>query len=163
MATIPVTAPTITHPANATQQIARAVAVGVVGAALAIVAVLLLAVRPDWWRAFAAASVVSVAAAAASVPVVAWGLRNGLKHPEILTFAYVASMLVRAAVSLGGGVAAIVLGKYPLTATLMMIFPYYLSILAAETIVVARLLKSAPQSESSAAAAAAGPAENTHA
>ena len=145
-----------------TQTLARAVAAALIVTALAIVAVLVLAGRPDWWRAFLAASVVSVAAAAASVVVVAWGLRTGLKHPEILTSAYVASMLVRAVVSLGGGVAAIVLGKYPLTATLMMIFPYYLSILAAETIVVARLLRTtAPQPPEP--PAASQPAENTHA
>ena len=159
MAAIAMNQPAPAATRTPTQALARAVMTALVVAALSIVAVLLLAVRPDWWRAFAAASVVSVAAAAASVPVVAWGLRNGLKHPEILTFAYVASMLVRAAVSLGGGVAAIVLGKYPLTATLMMIFPYYLSILAAETIVVARLMRSAPQSEPP----ANPPAENTHA
>jgi hypothetical protein len=146
---------------SATHALTRAVAAALLVAAAAIVAVLLLAVRPDWWRAFAAASVVSVAAAAASVPVVAWGLRTGLKRPEILTFSYVASMFIRAVVGIGGGVAAVILGRYPLTATLMMILPYYFSILAAETIVVARLLRTAPLQQPE--PPASRPAENTHA
>src|SRR3954469_11270371 len=118
MATIPVTAPTITHTANATQQIARAVAVGVVVAALAILAVLLLAVRPDWWRAFAAASVVSVAGAAVSVPVVAFGVRYGPSRPELVMVSYVAALFTRGLVMVGGAMAAILLGRYPLHATL---------------------------------------------
>src|SRR5688500_17621461 len=76
-----------TDPAAA---LTRGVFAALVVAALALGAVLLLAVRADWWRAFAAASVVSVAAAAASVPVVAWGLRRFAGRPELVTAAYFA-------------------------------------------------------------------------
>jgi hypothetical protein len=70
-------------------------------------------------------------------------------------------MFIRAVVGIGGGVAAVILGRYPLTATLMMILPYYFSILAAETIVVARLLRTAPLQQPE--PPASRPAENTHA
>ncbi len=43
-------------------------------------------------------------------------------------------------IGLGGGVAAVVLGGYPRSATLLMIVPYYFAVLSAETYVVARLM-----------------------
>jgi hypothetical protein len=170
MATIPLnastndTAPGASCAVCPTRQLIRGVVIAYVIAALVLVAILLLAVRADWWRAFAAASVVNIAAAATSVPVVAWGLRHGLRRPEILTGAYMAAMFVRAVISLGGAAAAIMLGGYPKSATLLMVVPYYLSILAAETLVVARLLlKSDAGRSHEARPSASTPAETNHA
>jgi hypothetical protein len=55
--------------------------------------------------------------------------------------ACLSAMFTRALVSLGGAVAAVLLGGYPRGATLVMVVPYYFSILAAETFAVARVLQ----------------------
>jgi hypothetical protein len=135
----------------------RAVVTALIVAALAMVAVLLLAARAEWWKAFAAASVCSVAAAAASVPVVALGLRHGPRRPELVMAACLSAMFTRAVISLGGVVAAVLLGGYPKAATLLMVVPYYFSILAAETFAVARLLQRLPSPEPQQAPATAKP------
>ena len=135
-----ISATTPSAPPSPVQALTRAVITALVVTAFGLTALLLLALRGDWWRAFFAASVLSVVAAAASVPVVAWGMKFGLRRPEILTATYLAAAFVRAIISLGGAVAAILLADYPKVPTLMMVVPYYLSILAAETLVVAKLL-----------------------
>jgi hypothetical protein len=133
----------------------RAVVTAGIVAALAMVAVLLLAGRADWWKAFAAASVCSVAAAAASVPVVALGLRHAPRRPELVMGACLSAMFTRAVITLGGAVAAVLLGGYPKGATLVMVVPYYFSILAAETFAVARLLQQTPHAASAKSSAGA--------
>jgi hypothetical protein len=130
---------TPSDPAQA-RTLARAVALAVGATALTLLAVALLAARRDVWLGFAAASVVSLGAAAASVPVVALGLRFGPSRPEVVAASYFGAMFVRALISLGGASAAIVFGDYPAAPTLLMVTPYYLGILIAETAVVARLL-----------------------
>jgi hypothetical protein len=138
----------------------RAVLTAMIVAALAMIAVLLLAARADWWKAFAAASVCSAAAAAASVPVVVFGLRHGPRQPELVMGSCLAAMFTRAVISLGGAVAAVLLGGYPRAATLVMVVPYYFSILAAETFAVARLLQQ--QAQTSANPSAGAPASDAH-
>jgi hypothetical protein len=167
MATIPLTSqPSVDDrlPVAPGHAVARAVAIALVVAALALLGVVSLAAKADWWRGYAAATVVSVLGAAASIPVVAWGLRSVLKRPEIVAGTYFASMFARAAIMLGGAVAAILLGGYPKSPTLLMVMPYYLSVLAAETFVVSRLMLKAGQRSLVASASAdnATPAENRH-
>ena len=123
-----------------TAALVRTVGAALLAAAAVLSAVLFLANRPDWWRGFAAASVVSVLASAASVPVVAWGMRQGRSRPELSASAFLVGAAVRAGVSLGGAAVAFKLGGYPKEATLLLVVPFYFALLAAETYVMARSL-----------------------
>lgn len=142
-----------------------------VSAALAFTAVLLAGVlvlvgRAEWWRGALAATVVSLLASLASVPIIAWALRRAEARPDLSGVAFLVAAAVRAGVSLGAGLLAVRAGGYPKQATLLLIVPYYFALLAAETAVLARRLwttPSAPAARAEGGAAPAAPTEHYHA
>jgi hypothetical protein len=115
----------------------KAVAVALAGAAASLALVLVLVNHPDWWRGFLAAAVVSVLSAAVSVPPLAWGMRQGINQTVA---AYFLAAFLRAAVSLGGCLLAVLAGEYPAAATLVLMVVFYFAVLGAESTVVARAL-----------------------
>lgn len=102
-----------------------------------LAAVLVLINKADWWRGFAAASIVSAIAAAVAVLPVMWGLRRDL-HKAAAGF--MAGIGLRMAVSLGGCSLAVLVGGYPAVPTMLLMMAIYLSILAAETALMASSL-----------------------
>ena len=129
---------------------ARAVAAAYVLAALLLAGGLVLVGRAEWWRGFAAATIATLMACVATVPVIAWGLRVARARPDFAAAAFLTSAGVRAAVALGGAMIAVRVGGYPKAQTLLLVVPYYFALLAAETLVLVRLLwKSGPSAGSS--------------
>lgn len=134
----------------------RMVALAMVVTAGVLAGVLFLMNRPDWWRGFAAASVASLLASAASAPAIAWGIRRARSKPELAAAGYFVAAALRATVSLGGAAAAVWLGGYPKTPTFLLALPFYFSLLGAETLLMTRALRTQP-------AGGAGAMEEDHA
>lgn len=118
----------------------RAVALACVLCAVLVACALTLVGRADWWRGFAAATVVTVMATVASVPIIAWSLRVGAQRADLATAAFFVAAAVRAGVSLGAALVAVRAGDYPKAPTLLLVVPYYFALLAAETFVLVRVL-----------------------
>lgn len=118
----------------------RAVALACVLCAVLVTCALTLVGRADWWRGFAAATVVTVMATVASVPIIAWSLRVGAQRADLATAAFFVAAAVRAGVSLGAALVAVRAGDYPKAPTLLLVVPYYFALLAAETFVLVRVL-----------------------
>jgi hypothetical protein len=110
-------------------------------AAAVLAAILTLAARADWWNGFAAATIVSLLAAAGSLPLLSWGLAGSLNRAVAATFA---SAAVRLIVSLAGCMLAVSLGGYPKVPTFILMVPYYFAVLAAETLIVSRAIWNRP-------------------
>ena len=127
-------------PRPAGWRLATAAASSVLGTAAVLAGLMALVNRPAWWRGLLAAAVVNTLAAAASVPLLAWGLRRGLMTAVAGYFLTAAARIV---ISIGGGLLAIYGGGYPPLPTLLLIVVFYLVLLAAETTVVARSIWSA--------------------
>ncbi|WP_206292166.1 hypothetical protein [Humisphaera borealis] len=117
---------------------ARRVVVAVVGALLvtgaSILAILTLVQKPDWTRGLIAAGVVSALASALSLIPLLWGVRRTL---NAAVAGYFLAMGVRLAVSIGGAMLAVHAGGYPQTPTLLLMAVFYVTVLAAESLVVA--------------------------
>lgn len=118
----------------------RAVAGAYVVAALLIAGTLTLAGDADWWRGFLAASVITLMASAATVPIIAWGMRVAGTRPDLTGGAFFASAGVRAVIVLGAASLAVFQGGYPKMPTMLLVVPYYFALLAAETVVLVRPL-----------------------
>jgi hypothetical protein len=128
-------------PAGATAAVVRAVAAAYVIAALLIAGgVALIGGSADWWHGFAAATIATMMATIATIPIIAWAMRVGRARPDLSAGAFFAAAGVRAIIALGAGLLAIHRGGYPKTQTLLLVVPYYLALLAAETFVLVRLL-----------------------
>jgi hypothetical protein len=128
-----------------TLKVARAVVIAYVITACLVAGALALMGDADWWRAFVAATLATLMASLATIPIIAWGMRVGPARPELATGAFFAAAAVRAAIALGAALLAVYRGGYPKTPTLLLVVPYYFALLAAETVVLVRLLwKSSP-------------------
>ena len=79
----------------------RAVALAFVVTGMLVAGALLLVGRADWWRGFAAATIVSLMAGVATVPIIAWALRIGASRPDLAAGAFFVAAAVRAGVALG--------------------------------------------------------------
>lgn len=123
-----------------TSAVVRAVAVACVVTALLVAGVLVLSGTGDWWRGFAAATVATLMACVATVPIIAWGMRVAPARPELATGAFFIAAGSRALIALGAAMLAVHQGGYPKTQTLLLVVPYYFALLAAETVVLVRLL-----------------------
>jgi hypothetical protein len=119
---------------------ARAVASAFVVTALLLLGAIALMNDAAWWRGLAAATVATLMAAVATVPIIAWGMRVAPARPELSAAAFFIATATRAVVTFAAAMLAIRLGGYPKTPTLLLIVPYYFAILAAETVCLARLL-----------------------
>ena len=106
--------------------------------AVALVLVLLSrrADAGDWWLGLLAAGTASLLAAGASAGPILVGLGRGSLDSAVV--GYFVALGVRAVVSLAGCAVAVYAGGYPRTATFLLMVPFYLAILAAETYVVGR-------------------------
>lgn len=151
-------APAVPCPADASAAVARrlvrAVVASLVGCGALLAGILVLAGRPAWWPGLGGATVVSLLASAASLPVLVYGVRIGCGRPERLAGACFAAAGVRAVVALGGGLVAVKIGQYPKMPTLLLVVPYYFALLAAETGVIATWLWNNPSAATAAAATA---------
>ena len=145
------TEPTTTPPAAATPQpvdpalaqarwrlLRNGVVGATIGAAAVLAAVMFLVARPDWWRGYAAATVATVLAAAASLVPLWAGVRGPAGQ---LVSMFMASTATRGFVAVGLSVLAIAVGKYPTVPTLALLLPYYVTLLAVETACLTRGLK----------------------
>lgn len=114
-------------------------------ATLLIVAGPMLAVvfngHAEWFGAFLAATVVSVLSAVGAMTVIGFGLRL----PALLPTAMMGATLVRATISLAGGVIAILQFAVPAGPTMMMILAYYLALLIVECAILYRSLNGVKQ------------------
>jgi hypothetical protein len=119
---------------------ARAVAAAFIVTALLLLGALALLNDAAWWRGLAAATVATLMAAVATIPIIAWGMRVAPARPELSAAAFFIAAGTRAVVTLGAAMLAIKLGGYPKTPTLLLVVPYYLTLLAAETVCLVRLL-----------------------
>lgn len=121
--------------------VVRAVAAAYVIAALLIAGgVALMGGSPDWWHGFVAATIATLMATIATIPIIAWAMRVGRARPDLSAAAFFAAAGVRAIIALGAGLLAVHRGGYPKTQTLLLVVPYYFALLAAETFVLVRLL-----------------------
>lgn len=111
---------------------------GSVAAAALLAAVVFLMGKPDWWRGYVAASVATAIAAAASLVPLWIGVRGG---PQQFILMVMVSSAARAFFGLGLAALAVGVGRYPVVPTLMLMIPYYLALLAAETACLAKGLK----------------------
>jgi hypothetical protein len=130
-----------------TAAVVRAVAAAYVIAAALIAGALVLNGDAAWWRGYAAATIATLMAGVATIPIIAWGMRvAAAARPELATGAFFVAAGVRAVIALGAAMLAIRQGGYPKTPTLLLVVPYYFALLAAETVVLVRLLwKSTPK------------------
>ena len=128
-------------PAGPTSAVVRAVALAyVVAAALTAGGVALMGGNANWWHAFAAATIATLMASIATIPIIAWGMRVAPARPELATGAFFASAAVRALIALGAASLAVYRGGYPKAPTLLLVVPYYFALLAAETVCLVRIL-----------------------
>ncbi len=112
----------------------------------AAIGVVLMAVgRVDWWQGFLAAAVVSTIAAVAGLGPVILAARSSV---NTILAGWLAGTGLRAMFALGGAMVAALAYKTPPVPTLLLMVIFYMSVLACETIVVARAL-SRGRSESS--------------
>src|SRR5687768_9241917 len=107
--------------AAATRALVRAAGAALAATAVLTAIVLALLGRPDFWQGFAAASVLSVLAAAASIGILPLGLAFGVQGAMAGHFG---GVLVRLLIVLGGGLMLVWAGGYP-AATLILCVPYY--------------------------------------
>lgn len=120
---------------GATRALVRCIAIAMIGTAVIVAAVLALLGRADWWQGFAAASVLSVLAAGASIAALRVGLGFGITGA---IGGHFAGMGLRFLIVLGGGLILLWAGEYPALPTLALAVPYYLATLAAEVVAMAR-------------------------
>jgi hypothetical protein len=137
----PTTPPTPTEPALAQARwrlLRNGVGGATAAAAVFLAAVVFLAARPDWWRGYAAATVATVIAAAASLVPLWIGVRGSAAQ---LVQMFMLATGARAAVAMGLSALAVGVGHYPAIPTFALLLPYYLALLAAETACLTRGLK----------------------
>jgi hypothetical protein len=119
---------------------ARAVAAAFIVTALLLIGALSLLNDAAWWRGLGAATVATLMAAVATIPIIAWGMRVAPARPELSAAAFFIAAGARAIVTLSAAMLAIKFGGYPKTPTALLVLPYYFALLAAETICLARIL-----------------------
>ncbi|MEO6437208.1 MAG: hypothetical protein ABIP55_15815 [Tepidisphaeraceae bacterium] len=107
---------------------------------LLIAGALLLVNDAAWWRGFVAASIATLMACVATVPVIAWAMRLASSRADLAAAAFFATAGLRAGIALGAAALAVYAGAYPKTPTMLLVVPYYFAILAVETILLVRLL-----------------------
>lgn len=99
--------------------------------------VIAIAHRPDWWSGWAAALVVSLAAALLALGPVAVGL---FISAQSMAFGYLAGAFVRMMVSIFGALAAIWVFRTPPVPTLLLMLPLFAAGLVAECFGLSRAL-----------------------
>ena len=124
--------------ATARRGLTRSVVLTMAGTAAALACLLVLVGRADWWRGYAAATVASALAAGLSLIPLFRGIDKGFSS---LVPAVMAATGVRTAVTVGGCVLAVMAGKYPPVPTFILMMPYYLALLGAETAFLVKLGK----------------------
>ena len=107
--------------------------------------VTLMAGRVEWWPALAAAGVAGGLSAAVAVPLLAWGMRRveADPSPDGLSAAAGAALLatgLRTTVAVAAAAAMVRFGGFPQHATLLMLVPFYFTLLAAECFALGRTL-----------------------
>lgn len=109
-------------------------AAGALAVAAGILACLLVLInKPDWWRGFLAAGVVSVLATAISLVPLLWGLKRDL-HKAAAGF--LAATGLRMMISLGGCTLAVLVGGFSAVPTMLLMMGFYLTVLAAEVLLL---------------------------
>ncbi|MEA2708438.1 MAG: hypothetical protein QOF78_1039 [Phycisphaerales bacterium] len=137
-----------TMPRATTAAAVRAVAFAYLVTSLLLLGILTLVGRADWWRGFAAATVATLMASVATIPIIAWAMRAAHTRADLAGGAFLVTAGVRGLIALGAALLAVRAGGYPKTPTLLLVVPYYFALLAAETVVLVRLLwKSGPPSK----------------
>jgi hypothetical protein len=123
------------------RQLPVAVIVTLIGVAVVIVAIVLLAGRPEWLPAFAAASVVAILCAIASLVII---LSSAGKPADYVVTMVMLLAAVRVGVSIVGLLVAIMALEFPAKSTAMMICGYYAATLIVESVLVRRALNDMP-------------------
>lgn len=121
-------------------RVVRAVAAAYIVTALLLAGALVLMGDAEWWRGLAGATVATLMASVATIPIIAWGMRVAPPRPDLAAGAFFIAAGVRAAIALGAAALAVYQGGFPKTPTLLLVVPYYFALLAAETTVLVRLL-----------------------
>ena len=111
---------------------------GTVATAVFLAAVVFLVGRGDWWRGYVAATVATAIAAAASLVPLYVGVRG---NGQQLVLMVMVSSGARAFFGIGLAALAVGVGRYPTIPTLVLMIPYYLALLGAESVCLAKGLK----------------------
>ena len=115
-----------------------AAVLGAVLATAGITALLLVVIHQrNWWSGWAAALVVSVAAALLSLGPVAAGL---FISTQTMAFGFLAGAFIRMLVSISGALAAVWVLRIPPAPTLLLMLPLFFTGLAAECVGLSRAL-----------------------
>ncbi|HEV7301345.1 MAG TPA: hypothetical protein VGN72_18425 [Tepidisphaeraceae bacterium] len=119
-------------------QLAGVVFGTIVLTAIALAGIIVAMDRPDWWAPFTVATGVIVVAAVLSIVPIVLTLGRG---PAASAIAHVIATGVRVVVSLGGCFLIVKMRGLPLTPTLLLMVPYYLTVLAAESTMLALFIR----------------------
>jgi hypothetical protein len=106
--------------------------------AIALAGLIVAAGRADWWAPFAVATGVTVVAAVLSITPMVLSLGRG---PAASAVAHMIATGVRVVISLGGCFVIAKLRGLPMAPTLLFMMPYYLTVLAAESTMLARSIR----------------------
>lgn len=129
-------------PPGLARRVAIAVALTLPAAAALIAGVLVLSNAADAWRGFIPASV--VAAIAAALSLVPLTMISKFKTPEAVMGLFMAAGGVRMVASVGLGLVAVYVGRFPQSPTMLLIAAFYFCVLAVEAGVLGRALWNAP-------------------
>jgi hypothetical protein len=123
------------------RQLPVAVIATLLGVAVGIAAIVLIAGRPEWWPAYAAASVVAVLCAVASLVIIATSAGKPADYAVTMVMLLAA---VRVGISIIGLLVAVLALDLPRNATAMMICGYYAATLFVESLLVRRAFNQPP-------------------
>lgn len=122
------------------RQLPVAVIATLLGVAVGIAAIVLIAGRPEWWPAYAAASVVALLCAIASLVIIATSAGKPADYAVTMVMLLAA---VRVGISIIGLLVAIMALEFPAQSTAMMVCGYYAATLIVESVLVRRALTDA--------------------
>ena len=145
------------QPTNTIGAVVRAVAIAFAVTGLLIAGAVTLAGSTDWWRGLLGATVATLMASVATIPIIVWSTRFAATRPDLAAGGALAAAGVRALIALGAAMLAVKQGGYPKLPTLLLVVPYYFALLSAETFILARLMWTARTSGSESA-----PTEDQH-
>jgi hypothetical protein len=110
----------------------------VIGTAAFLAGVMVVVNRAEWWRGYTAASIAAALAAASSLVPLVIGVKRG---GALLVQMFMMSSALRGFIAIGSCALAVGVGRYPALPTFVLVIPYYLALLAIESLMLSRGLK----------------------
>lgn len=110
----------------------------VLGTAAFLAGVMTVIDRSEWWRGYTAASIAAALATASSLVPLVIGMRRG---GAMLVQMFMVSSALRGFIAIGICALAVGVGRFPSLPTFVLVVPYYLALLAIESLILSRGLK----------------------